>query len=71
MIRNYQPEDFDAVIGLNASNVPEVGEMDGAKLELLLDEAGLVQVVEVDGLVQGMMFILVEGEEGGFGHIVR
>ncbi len=61
MIRNYQPTDFEAVMRVNASNVPEVGEMDGPKLELLLDEAGLVQVVEVDGSVEGMMFLLVEG----------
>jgi predicted GNAT superfamily acetyltransferase len=65
MIRMYQASDFDAVMRVNAANVPEVGEMDAAKLELLLDEAGLVQVVEIDGEVHGLMFILVEG--GSYG----
>lgn len=61
MIRKYQTSDFDAVMRVNAANVPEVGEMDDAKLGLLLEEAGLVQVVEIHGEVHGMMFILIEG----------
>ena len=61
MIRSYEPKDFDAVMRVNAANVPEVGEMDDAKLELLLEEAGLVQVVEIHAEVHGMMFILIEG----------
>lgn len=61
MIRNYRADDFEAVMLLNEANVPEVGEMDEEKLELLLREAGLVQVIEIDGSIQALMFILVEG----------
>lgn len=61
MIRNYEAPDLDAVLRVNASNVPEVGPLDAHKLGLLLDEAGLVQVVEVGGSVEGMMVILEEG----------
>ncbi len=35
--------------------------MDGAKLKLLLSEAGLVQVVELEGSLEGVMIILEEG----------
>lgn len=65
MIRDYAPGDFESLLEINSQNVPAVGEMDGDKLEILLSEAGLVQVVELDGSVVGMMIILIEG--GSYG----
>jgi predicted GNAT superfamily acetyltransferase len=61
MIRDYEDGDFEAVLEINSKNVPEVGFIDGDKLGLLLNEAGLVQVVDLEGAVEGMMIILEEG----------
>lgn len=61
MIRNYDDRDFEAVLAINEENVPEVGLMDADKFRLLLREAGLVQVIDVEGIVSGMMIILEEG----------
>ena len=61
MIRRYDEGDRAAVLALNAANVPEVGEMDGAKLDLLLAEAVTVDVVEVDDDIVGFMILLGPG----------
>lgn len=61
MIRDYVPGDFESLLEINSQNVPAVGLMDEDKLRLLLSEAGLVQVIELDGSVVGMMIILTEG----------
>ena len=61
MIRPYRDTDREAVLRINADNVPEVGPMDDAKLDLLLDAAGMFRVVEVDGEVVGLFIGLPEG----------
>lgn len=61
MIRAYVEGDREAVLALNADNIPEVGEMDGAKLDLLLSEAVAVEVVEVDDEIVGFMILLGPG----------
>lgn len=48
-IRDYRPDDRDQVLALNAANVPEVGEMDGDKLDRFADYAPYIRVVEADG----------------------
>lgn len=61
MIRDYQPADRAAVLEINETNIPEVGPMDDAKLDLLLDQAAQFSVVEVDGAVVGIMILLGPG----------
>lgn len=58
MIRAYRPEDRAAVQAINEMNVPEVGPMDDAKLDLLLEQAAQFSVVDVDGAVVGIMILL-------------
>ena len=65
MIRPYRDTDREAVLRINAENVPEVGPMDGEKLDLLLDAAGMFRVVEVDGEVVGLFIGLPEGTAYG------
>jgi len=61
MIRGYRPEDRSAVLEINESNIPDVGEMDDTKLDLFLEEAANVSVVEVDDTVVGIMILLGPG----------
>lgn len=61
MIRPYRVADREAVLAINGANVPEVGEMDEAKLDLLISEAVSFLVVEVDGAVVGLMILLGPG----------
>jgi predicted GNAT superfamily acetyltransferase len=61
VIRPYRPADREALLALNAANVPEVGPMDGAKLELLLAEALRFDVVELDGAIEGALVVLGDG----------
>ncbi len=58
MIRDYTAADRSAVLAINEANVPEVGPMDGAKLDLLLSEAESFLVVEVKDVVVGIMILL-------------
>ncbi len=62
MIRPYQPADAEAVLALNEANVPEVGTMDADKLQLFVDHSPFFRVVEVDGVVVGMLVGLTEAE---------
>jgi len=61
MIRSYTPADRSAVLAINDANVPDVGPLDDAKLDLLLDEAESFLVVEIDSVVVGLMVLLGPG----------
>jgi predicted GNAT superfamily acetyltransferase len=61
VIRAYCPDDADAVLRLNDANLPDVGPMDMAKLELFAAEAALFEVVELDGEVHGALVVLADG----------
>lgn len=61
MIRPYRTADRSAVLAINEANVPEVGPMDDAKLDLLLDESVAFLVVELEGEVVGLMALLGPG----------
>ncbi len=61
MIRPYTTADRDALLELNAANVPEVGPMDDAKLELFAAEALRFDVIELDGAIEGALVVLGEG----------
>lgn len=60
LIRDYAPADAQAVLAVNAANVPEVGPMDEAKLALFVEIAPFFKVVEVGGVVVGIMVGLSE-----------
>lgn len=61
MIRDYEHQDRQAVLAINEMNLPEVGPMDGAKLDLLLAESATFSVVEVGDEVVGIMILLGAG----------
>ncbi len=61
MIRSYGQADADRLLTLNAANVPDVGPMDRDKLELLVSEAILVDVLELDGRLEGAIVVLADG----------
>ncbi len=60
MIRDAATTDHAALLHLNATNVPEVGTMDGAKLDFFFADAPYFKVVELDGAVAGMLIGLTE-----------
>ena len=61
MIRPYEPADRIAVLAVNDANVPDVGPMDDAKLDLLVTEAISFDVVVVDDAVVGLLILLGPG----------
>ncbi len=58
MIRSYTAADQEALLALNAANVPDVGPMDEDKLALFVAEALRLDVVELDGLIEGALVVL-------------
>lgn len=62
MLRDYQPADFDAVIEINQSNLPEVGPMDEEKMAFFVRVSPYLKVIEVDGKVVGMLIGLTESD---------
>lgn len=66
-IRPYDEADAEAVLGLNAANVPEVGPMDAAKLSLLIADSPYARVVEDPdtGDVVGVLIGLAGGSSYG------
>ncbi len=60
MIRKYTEADRGRVLALNAANVPEVGEMDEAKLAGFEEWAPFFEVVDVEGAIAGFLIGLTE-----------
>ena len=60
MIRVYEPADRQQVLALNRACEPEVGPMDGAKLDGFAGWAAFFRVVEVEGRVVGFLIGLTE-----------
>lgn len=61
MIRDYQADDREVFLAINQMNLPDVGPMDGDKLDLFIAEAAQLSVVDVDGAVVGIMVLLGPG----------
>lgn len=59
-MRAYQPIDAEAILQINRECVPEVGEMDAAKLALFERIAGFFVVVEHDDNIAGFLIGLDE-----------
>ncbi|HET6724416.1 MAG TPA: GNAT family N-acetyltransferase [Gammaproteobacteria bacterium] len=62
-IRNAEPSDFDYLMVLNESSVPEVSALDEAALEQLLTMARYCRVVEQDGEDAGFLLGLDAGAD--------
>lgn len=60
MIRDRIDADHQALLDLNAANVPEVGTMDAAKLEYFAAAAPYFKIVEIDGDLAGLLIGLTE-----------
>ena len=65
MIRPYRPADREAVLRINADNVPEVGPLDDAKLDVLIAAAAVFLIVETAGEIVGLFIGLPEGTAYG------
>ncbi len=62
MLREYRPDDAAAVLEINESNVPEVGSMDEVELAFFERTSPYFKVVELDGVVVGMLIGLTESD---------
>ena len=60
-VRDLEDRDHEAVLAINAANVPEVGQLDPDKLGMFASEADWLPVVEVDGEVVAFAVFLTEG----------
>jgi len=60
-IREYTPDDAEAVLALNEANRPAVGALDLAGLGALVEEAVWVPIVVLEGEVVGFAILLAEG----------
>lgn len=63
LIRSYGSKDAAAVLELNTANVPAVGPLDIASLESLAAQAFMLDVVEIDGKIEGAVIVLEEGAD--------
>ncbi len=61
MIRPYEARDEAEVLALNAACLPEVGDMDAAKLSGFLSWGAFTRVVEVDGRIVAFLIGLTDG----------
>lgn len=61
MIRTYERSDANRLLALNAANVPDVGPLDRKTLDALVDEALLVEVLELDDRLEGAIIVLADG----------
>ncbi len=61
MIRQATRQDLQALLGLNQSEVPHVGDIDSARMSHLFEESVWVPVLEIDGASAGFVagFVIV------------
>ena len=61
-LRPIGPDDVDDVLDLNQRSTPEVGEVDRARLQAILDEASLALLArDTDGRLAGFVVVLAPG----------
>jgi uncharacterized protein len=63
VIRDAQPQDFPAILALNAESEHFLSPMDARRLEHLHAQSALHRVVEEDGQVQAFLLALREGAD--------
>lgn len=64
-LRDYDPSDAETILEINASNQPEVGPMDRAKLDTLASQSLWFPVAVRGAEVVGFAIILTEGASYG------
>jgi hypothetical protein len=62
-LRNATPDDFPAILALNAESVHFLSPLDAARLQHLHAQAAYHRVVEVDGAVAAFLLALREGTD--------
>ena len=65
LIRDLVPADLDAVVAINAANVPAVGEADAAKLAHITAQSSIALVADVDSVPVGFCLVLPPGADYG------
>jgi predicted GNAT superfamily acetyltransferase len=60
-LREYRPDDADAVLALNAASVAVLSPLDAVQLRALAAQAALLRVAEQGGEVLGFLLALREG----------
>ena len=60
MIRNATPEDFPAILALNAESVHFLSPLDAVRLQHLHTQAAYHRVVEIDGVIAAFLLALRE-----------
>ena len=63
MIRDVRPDDFPAILALNAESVHFLSPLDKEKLRHLHAQAAHHRVVEIDGAVAAFLLVLREGAD--------
>lgn len=61
-VRDATAEDQEACVAINKACMPEVGSMDTDKFDFFLEVSPFFKVVEIDGLVTGLLVGLTEAE---------
>lgn len=65
LIRDYRPDDLEAVHTINQAEVPAVGDVTADELAHIASESSIALVAEFDGVVAG--FCLVLGPSADYG----
>jgi predicted GNAT superfamily acetyltransferase len=60
-IRDVTSADLERVLEINEANVPEVGQVDAARLRYLVDESAFSLAVDVDDEIAGFCVVLGQG----------
>lgn len=63
VVRGAQVGDYERILELNKESVHFLSELDRGKLENLISEAEIINVVEVDDCVEGFILALREGKK--------
>jgi predicted GNAT superfamily acetyltransferase len=60
-LRDYRPDDADAVLALNAASVAVLNPLDAVRLRALAAQAAHLRIAERDGATVGFLLALREG----------
>lgn len=63
MIRDAKPDDFPAILALNAESVHFLSPLDEVRLQRLHEQAAYHRVLEIDDAVSAFLLVLREGAD--------
>jgi predicted GNAT superfamily acetyltransferase len=61
LLRDYRPDDADAVLALNAASIAVLSPLDAVQLRALAAQAAYHRIAERDGALAGFLLALREG----------